>query len=202
MKIICVGRNYVDHIEELKNKIPNDPVIFFKPTITLNSSSIFKMPNFSSNIQHEIEVIFEVGKEGKKIDESDSLSHISRVGIGIDFTARDIQNKNKKNGLPWAFAKSFDDSCTISRLLNINNISDINNIDFSLSKNGIKVQHSNTNLMIFNIKYLIYFISQKITIEKGDIIFTGTPKGVGKISKSDKLEGFINNEKILSINIY
>lgn len=202
MKIICVGRNYVDHIEELKNKISNDPVIFFKPTITLNSSSIFKMPNFSSNIQHEVEVIFEVGKKGKKIDESDSLSHISRVGIGIDFTARDIQNKNKKNGLPWAFAKSFDDSCTISRLLNINNISDINNIDFSLSKNGIKVQHSNTNLMIFNIKYLIYFISQKITIEKGDIIFTGTPKGVGKISKLDKLEGFINNEKILSINIY
>ena len=202
MKIICVGRNYVDHIKELKNKTPNEPVIFFKPTITLNSSSIFKMPNFSSNIHHEIEVIYEVGKEGKTIDENDSLSFISRVGIGIDFTARDIQNKNKEKGLPWAFAKSFDDSSTISRLLNINNISDINNIEFSLYKNGIKVQNSNTNLMIFNIKYLIHFISQKITLEKGDIIFTGTPKGVGKISKSDKLEGFINNEKILNINTY
>ena len=202
MKIICVGRNYVDHIKELKNKTPKEPVIFFKPTITLNSSSIFKMPNFSSNIHHEIEVIYEVGKEGKTIDENDSLSFISRVGIGIDFTARDIQNKNKEKGLPWAFAKSFDDSCTISRLLNINNISDINNIDFSLFKNGIKVQNSNTNLMIFNIKYLIHFISQKITLEKGDIIFTGTPKGVGRISKSDKLEGFINNEKILNINTY
>ena len=202
MKIICVGRNYVDHIKELKNKTPKEPIIFFKPTITLNSSSIFKTPDFSSDIHHEIEVIFEIGKEGKKIGQDDSLSFISRVGIGIDFTARDIQNKNKEKGLPWAFAKSFDDSCSISRLLNINNIGDINNIDFSLYKNGIKVQHSNTNLMIFDIKYLIHFISQKITLEKGDIIFTGTPKGVGKVSKSDKLEGSINNEKILNINIY
>ena len=202
MKIICVGRNYVDHIKELKNKTPKEPIIFFKPTITLNSSSIFKMPDFSSDIHHEIEVIFEIGKKGKKIGQDDSLSFISRVGIGIDFTARDIQNKNKENGLPWAFAKSFDDSCSISRLLNIDNIGGINNIDFSLYKNGIKIQHSNTSLMIFDIKYLIHFISQKITLEKGDIIFTGTPKGVGKVSKSDKLEGSINNEKILNINIY
>ena len=201
MKIICVGRNYVEHIEELNNEKPKEPIIFFKPTVSLNKSTDFSLPEFSNDIHHEIEIIFEIGKEGKMIELKNSLSYISKIGLGVDFTARDIQKKNKKKGLPWSFAKCFDNSASISKLMSINKFKDINNINFSLLKNKVKVQEGNSKLMIFNIEYLIHYISQKITLEKGDIIFTGTPKGVGKISNQDILEGYINDEKILNISI-
>jgi len=201
MKIICIGRNYVDHIDELKNDIPKNPIIFFKPSICKLEGSDFKIPDFSSDIHHEIEIIYKISKSGKNIPISDSLNYISGIGLGIDFTARDIQSKFKEKGLPWSISKSFDNSAAVSKFKSIDEFEDIENIDFSLSKNSIKVQSGNSKLMIFRIEYLIHYISQFISLEKNDIIFSGTPKGVDKLKVGDKLEGYIENEKILNINI-
>jgi 2-keto-4-pentenoate hydratase/2-oxohepta-3-ene-1,7-dioic acid hydratase in catechol pathway len=201
MKIICIGRNYVDHIDELKNDIPKNPIIFFKPSICKLQASDFKIPNFSSDIHHEIEIIYKICKSGKNIPISDSINYISGIGLGIDFTARDMQSKFKEKGLPWSISKSFDNSAAISKFKSLNAFKDIENIDFSLTKNSVKVQTGNSKLMIFKIEYLIHYISQFISLEKNDIIFSGTPKGVNKLIKGDKLEGYIENEKILNINI-
>ena len=201
MKIICIGRNYVDHIDELKNDIPKNPIIFFKPYICKLEGSDFKIPDFSSDIHHEIEIIYKISKSGKNIPISDSINYISGIGLGIDFTARDIQSKFKEKGLPWSISKSFDNSAAISKFKSIDEFKDIENIDFSLTKNTAKVQSGNSKLMIFKIEYLIHYISQFISLEENDIIFSGTPKGVDKLKVGDKLEGYIENEKILNINI-
>ena len=201
MKIICIGRNYVDHIDELKSDIPKNPIIFFKPSICKLEGSDFKIPDFSSDIHHEIEIIYKISKSGKNIPISDSINYISGIGLGIDFTARDIQSKFKEKGLPWSISKSFDNSAAVSKFKSIDEFKDIENIDFSLSKNSIKVQSGNSKLMIFKIEYLIHYISQFISLEENDIIFSGTPKGVDKLKVGDKLEGYIENEKILNINI-
>ena len=201
MKIICIGRNYVDHIDELKNDIPKNPIIFFKPSICKLEGSDFKIPDFSSDIHHEIEIIYKISKSGKNISISDSINYISGIGLGIDFTARDIQSKFKEKGLPWSISKSFNNSAAISKFKSINEFKDIENIDFSLTKNTAKVQSGNSKLMIFKIEYLIHYISQFISLEENDIIFSGTPKGVNKLREGDKLEGYIENEKILNINI-
>ena len=177
MKIICIGRNYVDHIDELKNDIPKNPIIFFKPSICKLEDSDFKIPDFSSDIHHEIEIIYKISKSGKNIPISDSINYISGIGLGIDFTARDIQSKFKEKGLPWSISKSFDNSAAVSKFKSIDEFKDIENIDFSLSKNSIKVQSGNSKLMIFKIEYLIHYISQFISLEENDIIFSGTPKG-------------------------
>ena len=201
MKIICIGRNYVDHVDELNNDIPKNPIIFFKPSICKLEGSDFKIPDFSSDIHHEIEIIYKISKSGKNIPISDSINYISGIGLGIDFTAREIQSKFKEKGLPWSISKSFDNSAAISKFKSIDEFKDIENIDFSLTKNTAKVQSGNSKLMIFKIEYLIYYISQFISLEENDIIFSGTPKGVDKIKVGDKLEGYIENEKILNINI-
>ena len=201
MKIICVGRNYVEHIEELNNEKPKEPIIFFKPSICKLEDSDFKIPDFSSDIHHEIEIIYKISKSGKNIPISDSINYLSGIGLGIDFTARDIQSKFKEKGLPWSISKSFDNSAAVSKFKSIDEFRDIENIDFSLSKNSIKVQSGNSKLMIFKIEYLIHYISQFIYLEENDIIFSGTPKGVDKLKVGDKLEGYIENEKILNINI-
>ena len=201
MKIICIGRNYVDHIDELKNDIPKNPIIFFKPSICKLEGSDFKIPDFSSDIHHEIEIIYRISKSGKNIPISDSINYISGIGLGIDFTARDIQSKFKEKGLPWSISKSFDNSAAISKFKSLDEFKDIENIDFSLTKNTAKVQSGNSKLMIFKIEYLIHYISQFISLEENDIIFSGTPKGVDKLKVGDKLEGYIKNEKILNINI-
>ena len=201
MKIICIGRNYVDHVDELKNDMPKNPIIFFKPSICRLEGSDFKIPDFSSDIHHEIEIIYKISKSGKNISISDSINYISGIGLGIDFTARDIQSKFKEKGLPWSISKSFNNSAAISKFKSINEFKDIENIDFSLSKNSIKVQSGNSKLMIFKIEYLVHYISQFISLEENDIIFSGTPKGVNKLREGDKLEGYIENEKILNINI-
>ena len=201
MKIICIGRNYVDHVDELKNDIPKNPIIFFKPSICKLEDSDFKIPDFSSDIHHEIEIIYKISKSGKNIPISDSINYISGIGLGIDFTARDIQSKFKEKGLPWSISKSFDNSAAVSKFKSIDEFDDIENIDFTLSKNSIKVQSGNSKLMIFRIEYLIHYISQFISLEENDIIFSGTPKGVDKLKVGDKLEGYIENEKILNINI-
>ena len=201
MKIICIGRNYVDHVDELNNDIPKNPIIFFKPSICKLEGFDFKIPEFSSDIHHEIEIIYKISKSGKNIAISDSINYISGIGLGIDFTARDIQSKFKEKGLPWSISKSFDNSAAISKFKSLDEFKDIENIDFSLSKNSIKVQSGNSKLMIFKIEYLIHYISQFISLEENDIIFSGTPKGVDKLKVGDKLEGYIENEKILNINI-
>lgn len=201
MKIICIGRNYVEHVDELNNDIPKNPIIFFKPSICKLEGSDFKIPGFSSDIHHEIEIIYKISKSGKNIPISDSINYISGIGLGIDFTAREIQSKFKEKGLPWSISKSFDNSAAVSKFKSIDEFKDIENIDFSLSKNSIKVQSGNSKLMIFKIEYLIHYISQFISLEENDIIFSGTPKGVDKLKVGDKLEGYIENEKILNINI-
>ena len=201
MKIICIGRNYVDHIDELKNDIPKNPIIFFKPSICKLEDSDFKIPDFSSDIHHEIEIIYKISKSGKNIPISDSINYISGIGLGIDFTARDIQSKFKEKGLPWSISKSFENSAAISEFKSIDEFKDIQNINFLLSNNSIEVQSGNSKLMIFKIEYLIHYISQFISLEENDIIFSGTPKGVDKLKVGDKLEGYIENEKILNINI-
>ena len=201
MKIICIGRNYVDHIDELKNDIPKNPIIFFKPSICKLEGSDFKIPDFSSDIHHEIEIIYKISKSGKNIPISDSINYISGIGLGIDFTARDMQSKFREKGLPWSISKSFDNSAAISKFKSIDEFKDIENVDFSLTKNTARIQSGNSKLMIFKIEYLIHYISQFISLEENDIIFSGTPKGVDKLKVGDKLEGYIENEKILNINI-
>ena len=201
MKIICVGRNYVNHIIELENEHPKNPLIFFKNSECLSNIKLFSMPQFSNNIHHEVELVFKICKSGKNIKVNDTKEYISHIALGIDFTARDIQNEYKAKGYPWSFSKNFDNSAPISRFIEINNFNDIKNINFSLIKNKELVQKGNSSLMIFNINFLLEYISKFITLQKGDILFSGTPEGVGNIKKGDNLEGFIEDEKLIDINI-
>ena len=201
MKIICVGRNYVNHIIELENEYPNDPLIFFKNSECLSNIKYFSLPKFSNNIHHEIELVFKICKSGKNIKVNDTKEYISHIALGIDFTARDIQNEYKSKGYPWSFSKNFDNSAPISKIIEIENFNDIKNINFSLLKNKELVQKGNSNLMIYNINFLLEYISKFITLQKGDFLFSGTPEGVGNIKKGDNLEGFIEDEKLIDINI-
>ncbi len=201
MKIICVGRNYSEHAAELNNPVPSNPIIFLKPdTAILRENKAFYLPSFSKNIQFEIEVVLKIGKEGKNIAEKFASKYISEIGIGIDFTARDLQQEFKEKGLPWDLAKGFDGSAPISNFSPAENF-DLSNISFSLNKNGNQVQNGNTSSCIFSFDYLIAYISGFITLKTGDLIFTGTPSGVGPITIGDRLEGFLENEKILSVDI-
>jgi len=201
MKIICVGRNYVDHIKELNNNIPENPVIFFKPKTSLNESSQFKYPSITNNLHYEVELVFKIKKEGKNIKKINATSYIDRIAIGIDFTARDIQSKAKEERLPWDLSKGFDNSASISKLKKIKFFKNIDNLNFSLYKNKKEVQNGNSKLMIYKIDFLIHYISKYVTLNKGDLIFTGTPKGVGPVNAGDKLEAYIENEKLLITNI-
>jgi len=201
MKIICVGRNYVDHIKELNNNIPENPVIFFKPKTSLNESSQFKYPSITNNLHYEVELVFKIKKEGKNIKKINATSYIDRIAIGIDFTARDIQSKAKEERLPWDLSKGFDNSASISKLKKIKFFKNIDNLNFSLYKNKKEVQNGNSKLMIYKIDFLIHYISKYVTLNKGDLIFTGTPKGVGPVNVGDKLEAYIENEKLLITNI-
>ena len=201
MKIICVGRNYVDHIKELNNNIPENPVIFFKPETSLNESNQFKYPSITNDLHYEVELVFKIKKEGKNIKKINAKNYIDRIAIGIDFTARDIQSKAKEERLPWDLSKGFDNSASISKLKKINFFKNIDNLNFSLYKNKKKVQNGNSKLMIYKIDFLIHYISKYVTLNKGDLIFTGTPKGVGPVNVGDKLEAYIENEKLLITNI-
>lgn len=201
MKIICVGRNYVDHIKELNNTIPENPVIFFKPETSLNESNQLKYPSITNNLHYEVELVFKINKEGKNIKKINAKSHIESIAIGIDFTARDIQSKAKEERLPWDLSKGFDNSASISKFKKINFFKNIDNLNFSLYKNKKEVQNGNSKLMIYKIDFLIHYISKYVTLNKGDLIFTGTPKGVGPVNVGDKLEAYIENEKLLITNI-
>tara|TARA_R100000789_G_scaffold76825_2_gene72202 strand:+ start:120 stop:734 length:615 start_codon:yes stop_codon:yes gene_type:complete len=201
MKIICIGRNYTDHISELQNEKPEDPVIFLKPdTSILLKKQPFFIPDFSKEVHYEVEVLVKIKKVGKHIQEKFAHKYYDEIGLGIDFTARDLQQKLKEKGLPWEKAKAFDGAAVIGeKWLTKDSVADINMLNFSLKKNGETVQKSNTELMLWKIDELIAYVSQFFTLKIGDIIFTGTPAGVGKVSAEDRLTGFIEDKQIFSI---
>lgn len=203
MKIICIGRNYTDHISELQNEKPEDPVIFLKPdTSILLKKQPFFIPDFSNDVHYEVEVLVKIKKVGKHIQEKFAHKYYDEVGLGIDFTARDLQQKLKEKGLPWEKAKAFDGAAVIGeKWLPKDAVGDINMLNFSLEKNGETVQKSNTRLMLWKIDELIAYISQFFTLKIGDVIFTGTPAGVGKVTPEDKLTGFLEDKQIFSIQI-
>ncbi|MEC9108181.1 MAG: fumarylacetoacetate hydrolase family protein [Bacteroidota bacterium] len=202
MKIICVGRNYAEHIKELDNKKPNDPVLFLKPqTAIINKRQPFFIPSFSNEIHYELELIVKINRLGKFIQRKFSHKYYNEISLGIDFTARDVQLELKNKGLPWEKAKAFDGSCLIGEWKNKKDFDNIDNIDFRLTKNDEIVQNSNTSLMLWKVDELIEHISKFFTLKIGDIIFTGTPAGVGRVEINDKLKGYMNDNELLSVNI-
>lgn len=202
MKILAVGRNYIEHAKELNNPVPEQPVIFMKPdTAVLKDNKDFYYPAFSHDIHYEVEVLIRICNEGKHVPPKFAHKYYDAIGLGVDFTARDIQSAHKAKGLPWELAKSFDHSAVISPLIPKADLGDVKALDFSLHKNGETVQAGNTSNMIFDFEHLICFISQYITLRKGDIIFTGTPAGVGPVAIGDKMEGFLQGNSMFSFNI-
>ncbi len=201
MKIIAVGRNYALHATELNNQPPSQPILFLKPdTAVLKNNQPFYHPIFSQNIQHEVEVVVKICKEGKYIAEKFAHKYFDEVGLGIDFTARDLQTNLKEQSLPWEIAKAFDNSAPISNFIPADSV-DIQNLSFKLLINGQLKQEGNTADMLFTINQIIAYASQFFTLKKGDIIFTGTPAGVGKINIGDNLTGFLNDVKMLDFMI-
>jgi 2-keto-4-pentenoate hydratase/2-oxohepta-3-ene-1,7-dioic acid hydratase in catechol pathway len=209
MKIICIGRNYTEHIAELQNERPEEPIIFLKPdSAVLLKQHPFVIPEFSNDIHYEIEIIVKISKVGKYIDTKFAHKYYDEIGVGIDFTARDLQDKLKAKGLPWEKAKAFDGSAVIGDFLSINNpnsivnnVNSIENLTFELTKNGETVQKGNTQLMLWKIDELISYVSQFFTLKIGDIIFTGTPSGVGRVDSNDILEGFLEGNKLFRIQV-
>ncbi|HLS95266.1 2-keto-4-pentenoate hydratase/2-oxohepta-3-ene-1,7-dioic acid hydratase in catechol pathway [Sphingobacterium allocomposti] len=202
MKIIAVGRNYIDHAKELNNPVPSTPVIFMKPdTAVLKDNKDFYYPEFSNDIHYEVEVVLRICNEGKHVSQKFAHKYYDAVGLGIDFTARDIQAQHKEKGLPWELAKSFDHSAVVSPLIPKEELGDLKDMAFSLQKNGDVVQSGNTKDMIFDFDTLIAFISKYITLRKGDLIYTGTPVGVGPIAIGDKFDGFIGERHLFSCAI-
>jgi 2-keto-4-pentenoate hydratase/2-oxohepta-3-ene-1,7-dioic acid hydratase in catechol pathway len=202
MKLICIGRNYTDHIKELANEKPTDPVVFIKPdTSILLKKQPFFIPDFSDDIHHEVEVLVKINKVGKHIDKKFAHNYYDEIGLGIDFTARDLQEQLKAKGLPWEKAKAFDGAAVIGKWLPKTNFNDVNSINFSLKKNDVLVQSANTELMLFKIDEIIEYVSKYFTLKIGDIIFTGTPAGVGKVVADDVLQGYIDNDEMFSIKV-
>ncbi len=202
MKILAVGRNYSEHAKELNNPVPTEPVVFLKPdTALLREGKPFFHPEFSNDIHYEVELVVKIGKEGKHIAEKFALNYIESIGIGIDFTARDIQEKCKQKGLPWEIAKAFDHSAPIGTFINISDFKDLKNISFSLKKNSETVQTGNSSDMIFSFEQIISYLSKRFTLKKGDLIFTGTPAGVGKITIGDHFQAYIENQLLLSLEV-
>jgi acylpyruvate hydrolase len=202
MKIFAIGRNYAEHIKELHNERPDAPVIFTKPdTAILKNNAPFYYPDFSTDIHHEVEILLKINKEGKNIDQKFAHKYYNEIGIGIDFTARDLQQKAKEKGLPWDIAKGFNGSAPMSEFIPLSEIKDLHNLDFSLKVNGEIRQQGNTSLMLFSFDHIIAYLSRFFTLKKGDIIFTGTPKGVGPVQVGDQLEAFIEEKSLLSFEV-
>ncbi|MCL6258821.1 fumarylacetoacetate hydrolase family protein [Aquiflexum sp. TKW24L] len=202
MKIIAIGRNYAEHIEELKNERPSAPVVFLKPdTALLKNNSPFYHPDFSENIHHEVELVLKVCKEGKHIQKKFAHRYFDEIGIGIDFTARDLQDKCKAKGLPWEIAKAFNGSAPVGEFLPVSDFENFADINFHLHINGELKQKGNTSMMLFDFSVIIEYVSQYFTLKKGDLIFTGTPAGVSKVSVGDRLEAFIEDKKLLDFEV-
>lgn len=202
MKIICVGRNYVEHIEELNNEAPKDPVLFLKPdTAILLKKQPFFIPEFSNNVHHEVEVLVKINRIGKHIDRKFAHKYYNEIGLGIDFTARDLQSELKEKGLPWEKAKAFDGAAVVGKFIPKSEFDDVDNINFRLERNNEVQQKGNTSLMLWKIDTLIEYISKYFTLKIGDIIFTGTPSGVAKVNSNDILKGFIEENEVFSIKV-
>lgn len=202
MKILAIGRNYAEHIAELKNEVPDEPVIFFKPdTAVLRNNEPFYYPEYSQDIHHEVELLLRISKEGKNIDKKFASKYYDAIGLGIDFTARDIQAKAKAKGLPWTLAKGFNGSAPISEFLPISQFPDLQDIAFSLDVNGETRQKGNSKMMLNTFDAIIAYISRFITLKTGDIIFTGTPEGVGPVQIGDRLEGYVGDKKLLDFEV-
>ena len=202
MKIICIGRNYIDHIKELSNQKPLNPVVFLKPDSSIIAKNQnFIIPSFSNVIHHEVELVVKINKVGKHIDKTFSHKYYDEIGLGIDFTARDIQNNLKEKGHPWEKSKAFDNSCMVGMFLKKEKLEDISKIKFSLIKNNKLVQSGCSNDMLWKIDELISYVSQYFTLKIGDLIFTGTPSGVSKVESGDILEGYILSNKMFTLKV-
>lgn len=202
MKIICIGRNYVAHARELNNEVPGEPVFFLKPDSALvTANRPFFYPDFSSDVHHEIEVVIRINRLGRSIEERFAHRYYSEVALGVDFTARDLQARQKEKGLPWEIAKGFDYSAPISEFLPLERFGDIHQLDFRLDINGSTVQNGNTSLMIFSFEKIISYVSRFMTLKTGDLIYTGTPAGVGPVQINDLLEGYLGGERLLNFPV-
>ncbi len=202
MKIICIGRNYTEHINELNNERPEEPVVFIKPdSAVLPREQDFFIPDFSKDVHYEVEILVKIKKVGKHIDQRFAHTYYDEIGLGIDFTARDLQASLKKKGLPWEKAKGFDGAAVIGEWLPKSQFADINNLNFTLKKNDEVVQKGNSGQMIWKIDEIISFVSTYFTLKKGDVIFTGTPAGVGKISVNDYLAGVLEDKELFGIKV-
>ena len=202
MKLICIGRNYAQHISELKSEKPTEPVVFLKPdTAILLKKQPFFIPDFTNEVHHEVEVLVKINRVGKYIDSKFAHKYYEQIGLGIDFTARDLQQQLKGKGLPWEKSKAFDGSAVIGKWVSKSNYENVNNIPFSLLKNNQVVQSSTTKDMLWGIDEIIAYVSQYFTLKIGDIIFTGTPSGVGKVQSNDSLKGYIGEEEFFSIKV-
>ena len=202
MKIICIGRNYSEHAKELGNETPKEPVFFMKPDTAISPKGHpFFIPDFSNNVQYEVELVIRINRLGKYIEEKFAHKYYEQIGLGIDFTARDIQQEVKEKGLPWEKAKGFDGSAVISRKYLDKKELELADLNFSLKKNGEMVQSGNTQQMLFKIDQIIAYISQFYTLKIGDLIYTGTPAGVGQVNPGDVLEGFIEEQKMFEVKV-
>ncbi len=202
MKIICIGRNYVDHAKELNNPIPTEPVFFLKPeTALLAKNNPFVYPSFSKDVHHEVEIVIKINRVGKHIEEKFAHKYYNEISVGVDFTARDLQQECKEKGLPWEKAKAFDGSAPTSKFVSIDQFEDINNLNFSITINNEIKQQGNTKDMIFNFNQIIAYVSKFFTLKIGDIIYTGTPAGVSPIKINDKIQCFIEDKKMLGFNV-
>jgi acylpyruvate hydrolase len=202
MKIICIGRNYAEHAKEMNSPVPTEPIFFLKPdTAIIKDNQPFYYPDFSKEIHHEVELVIKINKPGKNIDAKFAHKYFDEIGIGIDFTARDLQATCKEKGSPWEIAKAFDGSAPIGKFIDKKKIADQNNINFQLSINGKTVQKGNTKNLLFNFETLIAYVSKFFTLKTGDLIYTGTPEGVGPVAIGDKLQASIENETLLIFEI-
>ena len=202
MKIICIGRNYLDHAKELNNPVPKEPVFFIKPdTALLPKRNPFVYPSFTKDLHYEVEIVLRINKIGKHIDEKFAHKYYNEIGVGVDFTARDVQQQCKEKGLPWEKAKAFDFSAPTSDFVSIKNFKDINQLNFELKVNDELKQKGNTKDMLFNFNQIVAYVSQFVTLKIGDYIYTGTPVGVGAVKLNDKITCFIEGEKMLEFNV-
>lgn len=202
MKIICIGRNYAEHARELKSTVPSEPVFFCKPdTALLIRNRPFFIPDFTQELHYEVEIVVKINKLGKNISEKFAHTYYEEIGVGIDFTARDLQRNCIEKGLPWEMCKGFDYSAVINKFLKKEELGDLQNIDFRLEQNGKVVQQGNSRDMIFSIDKLISYVSKFMTLKTGDYLFTGTPVGIGTVAINDKLEAFLGEQSLLKCTV-
>jgi len=202
MKIICIGRNYIEHVKELNNLIPAEPVFFLKPdtSLIINNKPFF-YPPFTNELHHEVEIVLRISKVGKFIDQGFAHRYYNEIGIGIDFTARDLQRQAIEKGLPWEKSKAFEGSAPVSRFISVTSLPDRSNISFHLDVNGKTVQQGSTKNMIFSFEELISYVSRFFTLKTGDLIFTGTPAGIGPVQTGDRLQAYIEKELMLDFRV-